>query len=92
MHMAVFAMVAGTLHLIKAENDMPSEIEIGQTWSIWVPGRRQWLLATVVRRDHGEAVLKFDPRYGAGQGYAEQRAAETPLRHAPNPLPFCQPH
>ncbi|MEP6829021.1 MAG: hypothetical protein ABI963_01680 [Rhizomicrobium sp.] len=82
--------VAGTLHLIKAENDMPSEIEIGQTWSIWVPGRRQWLLATVVRRDNGEAVLKFDPRYGAGPGYDEQRADETTMLTAPNLFRFVE--
>ena len=80
--------VTGTLHLIKTENDMPSNIEIGQTWSTWVPGRRQWLLATVVRRDNGEAVLKFDPRYGAGQGYDEQRADEITMLTAPNLFRF----
>lgn len=82
--------VAGTLHLIKTENDMPSKIEIGQTWSTWVPGRRQWLLATVVRRDNGEAVLKFDPRYGAGPGYDEQRADETTMLAAPNLFRFVE--
>lgn len=82
--------VAGTLHLIKTRNDMPSKIEIGQTWSTWVPGRRQWLLATVVRRDNGEAVLKFDPRYGAGPGYDEQRADETTMLAAPNLFRFVE--
>ena len=80
--------VPGTLHLVKVEIDMPSTIEIGQTWSAWVPGRRQWLLATVIRRDKGEAVLKFDPRYGAGQGYDEQRADETTMMTASNLFRF----
>jgi hypothetical protein len=82
--------VTGTLHLIKTENAMPSKIEIGQTWSTWVPGRRQWLLATVVRRDNGEAVLKFDPRYGAGLGYDEQRADESTMLTAPNLFRFVE--
>ena len=82
--------VAGTLRLIKTEKDVPSKIEIGQTWSAWVPGRRQWLLATVIHRDNGEATLKFDPRYGAGQGYDEQRVDETTMLTAPNLFRFVE--
>ena len=84
------ARFSGTLHLAKMESDMPSTIEIGQIWSTWVPGRRQWLLATVIRRDKGEATLKFDPRYGAGQGYDEQRADESTMLTAPNLFRFVE--
>ena len=41
-------------------------VEIGQNWSIWDSGRRQWLLATVTRRAEGQATLKYDPRYRIG--------------------------
>ncbi len=69
---------------------MPSEIEIGQTWSAWVPGRRQWLLTTVIRRDNGEATLKFNSRYDAGEGYDEQRADEATMLTAPNLFRFVE--
>ena len=82
--------LSGTLHLTKMESDMPSTVEIGQTWSAWIPGRRQWLLVTVIRRDSGEAILKFDPRYGAGPGYDEQRADETTMLSAPNLFRFVE--
>ena len=59
-------------------------VEIGQNWSIWVPGRRQWLLAKVVRRQDGQATLKYDPRYHIGIGYDEQRADESTMLTAPN--------
>lgn len=55
---------------------MQATVEIGQNWSIWVPGRRQWLLGTVVRRADGQATLKYDPRYLLGAGYEEQFADE----------------
>ena len=69
---------------------MPSEIEIGQSWSTWVPGRRQWLLTTVVRREAGEATLKFDPRSGIGKGYDEQMADENTMLTAPNLFRFVE--
>ena len=62
---------SGTLHLTKMESDIPSTIEIGQTWSAW-----------------GEAILKFDPRYGASKGYDEQRADEVTMLSAPNLFRF----
>jgi hypothetical protein len=70
---------------------MPSEIQIGQNWSTWVPGRRQWLLTTVIRRGDGEATLKFDPRYGIGKGYDEQMADENTMLTAPNLFRFVEP-
>jgi hypothetical protein len=69
---------------------MPAEVKIGQYWSAWVPGRRQWLLTTVIRREAGEAVLKFDPRYGVGQGYDEQRADERTMLSATNLFRFVE--
>jgi hypothetical protein len=80
----------GTLRLAKMESDMPSTIEIGQSWSTWVPARRQWLLATVIGRDNGEAILKFDARYGAGRGYDEQRADEITMLTASNLFRFVE--
>lgn len=81
---------SGTLHLTKMVSGMPSMVEIGQTWSAWIPGRRQWLLVTVIRREGGEAILKFDPRYGAGPGYDEQRADETTMLSTPNLFRFVE--
>ena len=72
------------------ESKMPAEVEIGQSWSAWVPGRRQWLLTTVIRREMGEATLKFDPRYGVGHGYDEQRADESTMLTAPNLFRFVE--
>lgn len=69
---------------------MPAEVKIGQHWSAWVPGRRQWLLTTVIRREMGEATLKFDPRYGVGHGYDEQRADESTMLSAPNLFRFVE--
>jgi len=76
--------IAGTLHLVKTESEMPPEVKIGQHWSIWVPGRRQWLLTTVIKSKAGEAVLKYDPRYGMGLGFDEQKADEGTMLTAPN--------
>ena len=72
------------------QSNMPAEVKIGQHWSAWVPGRRQWLLTTVIRRDMGEATLKFDPRYGVGHGYDEQRADESTMLSAPNLFRFVE--
>jgi hypothetical protein len=61
-----------------------ANVEIGQNWSIWVPGRRQWLLGKVVRCADGQATLKFDPRYHIANGYDEQRADESTMLTARN--------
>jgi len=82
--------LSGTLHLTKMESAMPSTVEIGQTWSAWIPGRRQWLLVTVIRCTNGEATLKFDPRYGAGKGYDEQRADEITMLSTSNLFRFVE--
>lgn len=58
---------------------MNAVVEIGQNWSLWVPSRRQWLLATVIRRDNGQATLKYDARYHLGAGYDEQHADENTM-------------
>ncbi len=63
---------------------MPAKVEIGQHWSTWVPGRRQWLLATVVRCADGNATLKYDPRYKIGAGYDEHRADESTMLTSTN--------
>ena len=57
----------------------PRSVEIGQRWSAWVAGRQQWLLATVIKRADGQAVLKFDSRYQIGPAYDEQRADESTM-------------
>ena len=58
---------------------MSADIRIGQKWSTWVPSRGQWLLATVVRRKAGQAVLQYDSRYGIGRGQDEHKADETTM-------------
>jgi hypothetical protein len=63
---------------------MPDKVEIGQHWSTWVPGRRQWLLATVIGCADGHATLKYDPRYKIGAGYDEHRADESTMLTATN--------
>lgn len=62
----------------------PQSVEIGQHWSVWVPGRRQWLLATVVSRADGQAALKYDSRYGIGSKSDEQCADESTMLTATN--------
>jgi hypothetical protein len=59
-------------------------VEIGQNWSIWDAGRRQWLLGTVTRRADGQATLRYDPRYRIGIGHDERRADESTMLGAPN--------
>ncbi|HWF64184.1 MAG TPA: hypothetical protein VN685_06200 [Rhizomicrobium sp.] len=58
---------------------MPAAISIGQKWSAWVPSRGQWLLSTVIRRENGQAILQFDPRYGVARGHDEQKADEDTM-------------
>jgi len=69
---------------------MPTEVKIGQSWSIWVPGRRQWLLATVTRQENGRATLAYDRRYGIVKGSDEQLADETTMLGAPNLFRFIE--
>jgi hypothetical protein len=52
---------------------------VGQKWSAWVPGRGQWLLATVIGQHDGKAVLRYDARYGIARGHDEQRADESTM-------------
>jgi hypothetical protein len=63
---------------------MPTHVAIGQCWSTWVPGRRQWLLTKVIRQEGGEATLLIDPRYGLTRGQDEQRADEYTMLNASN--------
>ena len=58
---------------------MPADVRIGQKWSAWVPSRGQWLLATVVRRSDGHAILQYDNRYGIVRGQDEREADETTM-------------
>ena len=69
---------------------MPTDVKIGQSWSIWVPGRRQWLLATVIRRDNGQATLAYDHRYGLGKGLDQQLADESTMLDAFNLFRFIE--
>jgi hypothetical protein len=63
---------------------MPQTVEIGQHWSTWVPSRRQWLLATVIRRADGQATLQYHQRYKISEGYNECRADEITMLTACN--------
>jgi hypothetical protein len=60
------------------------EVKMGQLWSIWVPSRRQWLLAKVIQREGGKATLKMDQRYNLARGYDEHSADETTMLESPN--------
>ena len=53
---------------------MPQTVITGRNWSAWVPGRQQWLLATVTDDASGRATLKFEARYGLLRGEDEQKA------------------
>ena len=63
---------------------MPAAVEVGQNWSVWVPGRRQWLLAVVICCSNGKATLKYDPRYRIAPGDEEYSADESTMLTAPN--------
>ena len=71
-------------------SSMPTEVKIGQKWSTWVPGRRQWLLMTVIGREDGQVVLKYDARYGIGSGYDEERADEATMLSTANRFRFVE--
>jgi hypothetical protein len=47
---------------------MPLAVKLGQKWSVWVPSRQQWLLATVVSCESGTVILGYDARYGMPRG------------------------
>jgi len=64
---------------IRTTCGMRAGVAIGQKWSAWVPGRGQWLLSTVVLREKGQAVLRYDPRYGIAKGHDEQKADEDTM-------------
>jgi len=69
---------------------MPTSVAIDQKWSVWLPSRRQWLLTTVIRRENGQATLKYDSRYGLGAGYDEERADEVTMLTASNLFRFVE--
>jgi hypothetical protein len=58
---------------------MPLAVEIGQKWSTWVPGRQQWLLATVTGRESETVILKYDARYGMKRGEDHKSDESTML-------------
>jgi hypothetical protein len=70
---------------------MPADVRIGQKWSAWVPNRGQWLLATVVRRKDGLAILQYDSRYGIGIGQDEHKADETTMLENKNLFRLISP-
>ena len=43
---------------------MTLAVTIGQKWAAWIPGRQQWLLATVIRCEREAVTLRCDKRYG----------------------------
>jgi len=63
---------------------MPPSVMIGQKWSVWSPSRRQWLLATVIGQEHGQATLKYDSGYGIAGTYNEQKVDEASMLAEPN--------
>jgi hypothetical protein len=69
---------------------MATSVAIGQKWSVWLPSRRQWLLATVIRREPGHAILKYDTRYGIAAGYDEEKADEDTMLTASNLFRFVE--
>jgi hypothetical protein len=71
--------VSGAITMMEGRRDTPSSIEIGQHWSVWVPSRRQWLLATVIRHKDHNAILQYDTRYGVAQGQDEHVSDMTTM-------------
>jgi hypothetical protein len=67
-----------------AEDKNMTDVKLGQKWSTWVPGRQQWLLATVIHREAGRATLQCDARYGIGRGADEIIADESTMLSARN--------
>ena len=58
---------------------MPLSVMVGQKWSVWSPGRRQWLLATVIGQEHGRATLEYHTGYGIAGSHNEQKADEATM-------------
>ncbi len=69
---------------------MPTNVTIGQKWSIWAPSRRQWMLTTVIGCEDGQATLKYDSRYGMGAGSDEERADEVAMLAASSLFRFIE--
>lgn len=69
---------------------MPTSVMIGQKWAAWIPGRRQWLLTTVMGREAGQVILKYDIRYGMGAGDDEERADEATMLSTANRFRFIE--
>ena len=69
---------------------LPKEVKIGQHWSTWVPGRRQWLLTMVVAQGEGCATLEYDVRYGIAPGHDRQRAEEFTMLNTPTLFRFIE--
>jgi hypothetical protein len=69
---------------------MPTNVTIGQKWSVWVAGRQQWLLMTVIGREDGRATLKYDVRYGMTAGDDEKRADEDTMLATSNLYRFVE--
>ena len=70
---------------------MPTNVAIGQKWSVWLPGRQQWLLTTVIGREGGRATLKYDSRYRIGSGDDERSADEATMLAATSLFRFLEP-
>ena len=69
---------------------MPSSVEIGQKWSVWVSGRQQWLLAAVTGRRDGRATLKYDTRYGVVGSDSEYAVDESAMLVRSNLFRFVE--
>ncbi len=67
-----------------------SGVTIGQKWSVWSPSRRQWLLATVIERDDGQATLRFAAGYGIAATYDKQKADECTMLAESNLYRFVE--
>jgi len=61
-----------------------TDLEMGQRWAAWVPGRQQWLLATLIRQNNGRVTLQFDPRYGIRSGDDEREIDAQDLLSTPS--------
>jgi hypothetical protein len=70
---------------------MPANVTIGQKWSVWVPGRQQWLLTTVIRLENGQATLKYDGRYGIAANADEQKSDAAAMLAASSLFRFVEP-
>jgi len=85
--------VRGSAQFQRAQRvcNMPTDVETGQTWSTWVPGRRQWLLATVTSRKDRQATLLCDPRYGMGSAQSELTVDVATMLTASNLFRYIEP-